>query len=91
MIEMLLFPILGAVMLVIVALGFLGLLLFKGIFRLLLLPFSLAAGALKLLVLAVVGVFLLALLPLGLVAAVLFLPALFVIAIVGLTRALAAA
>lgn len=91
MIEMLLFSVVGAVILGVFALGFLGLMLLKGVIRLVLLPLSLAAGAFKLLASAVAAIFVLALLPLGLVAAVLFIPALFVIAIVGLTRALVAA
>jgi len=88
MLEMMLLLTVAVVGFALFAVVMVGLLIVKGVFRLLLFPLSLAAGLLKIVVFGIVALFLLALLPIGLAAMVLAVPVLFVIAIIAGARAL---
>lgn len=88
MIEMMILLTVGLVGLALFGVVVVGLLLVKGIFRLLLLPLSLVAGLLKIVIFGVVALFLIALLPIGLAAMVLAIPVLFLIALFAGARAL---
>jgi hypothetical protein len=91
MIESMLFLIAGIAALALFAVILLGVTILKALTRLLLLPFSFAAGLLKVLILGLVALLMLVLLPFGLLVAVFAIPALLIVGIVTATRSLIAA
>lgn len=91
MIESMLFLVVGIVAFALFGCLFLGVLILKGLARLLLLPLSLAAGLFKVLLLGLVAVLMLALLPFGILVALFAIPALLFVVIVTATRSLIAA